>query len=46
MEENAHLAPFTQDHPKPGEKLAAHLMGRWKNGLLQPVCLRFWALIY
>ncbi|OGE52884.1 hypothetical protein PENARI_c009G06211 [Penicillium arizonense] len=32
MEENAHLAPFTQDHPRPGEKLAAHLMGRWKNG--------------
>ncbi|OQD90969.1 hypothetical protein PENANT_c001G08653 [Penicillium antarcticum] len=32
MEENAHLAPFAQDHPKPAEKLAAHLMGRWKNG--------------
>ncbi|KAJ5872484.1 Dyp-type peroxidase [Penicillium soppii] len=32
MEENAQHAPFTQDHPKPGEKLAAYLMGRWKNG--------------
>ncbi|KAJ5198277.1 uncharacterized protein N7498_007394 [Penicillium cinerascens] len=32
MEENAHLAPFTQTHPRPGEKLAAYLMGRWKNG--------------
>ncbi|KAJ5726993.1 hypothetical protein N7493_006020 [Penicillium malachiteum] len=32
MEDNAHLAPFTQDHPKPGEKLAAYMMGRWKNG--------------
>lgn len=33
MEENAQHAPFTQDHKKPGEKLAAYLMGRWKNGL-------------
>jgi hypothetical protein len=32
MEENARHAPFTQDHPKPAEKLAAYLMGRWKNG--------------
>ncbi|CAG8135343.1 unnamed protein product [Penicillium salamii] len=32
MEENAKHAPFVQDHPKPGEKLAAYLMGRWKNG--------------
>ncbi|KAJ5465628.1 Dyp-type peroxidase [Penicillium desertorum] len=32
MEENAKHAPFTQDHPKPAEKLAAYLMGRWKNG--------------
>jgi hypothetical protein len=35
MEENAKHAPFTQDHPKPAEKLAAYLMGRWKNGSLQ-----------
>ncbi|CAG7920664.1 unnamed protein product [Penicillium olsonii] len=32
MNQNAKHAPFTQDHPKPGEKLAAYLMGRWKNG--------------
>ncbi|KAJ9489213.1 hypothetical protein VN97_g4065 [Penicillium thymicola] len=32
MEENAKNAPFAQDHPKPAEKLAAYLMGRWKNG--------------
>ncbi|KAJ5970241.1 Dyp-type peroxidase [Penicillium vulpinum] len=32
MEENARHAPFTQDHPRPAEKLAAYLMGRWKNG--------------
>jgi hypothetical protein len=36
MEDNAHLAPFTKNHPKPGEKLAAYLMGRWKNGLSRP----------
>lgn len=35
MEDNAHKAPFTQDHPKPKEKLAAYLMGRWRNGNLQ-----------
>ncbi|KAJ5945486.1 hypothetical protein N7516_005654 [Penicillium verrucosum] len=32
MEENAKNAPFAQDHDKPAEKLAAYLMGRWKNG--------------
>ncbi|KAJ5793410.1 Dyp-type peroxidase [Penicillium paradoxum] len=32
MEDNAHKAPFTKDHPKPKEKLAAYLMGRWRNG--------------
>ncbi|CAG8908650.1 unnamed protein product [Penicillium egyptiacum] len=32
MQENAKHAPFTQNHPKPAEKLAAYLMGRWKNG--------------
>ncbi|KAJ5131621.1 Dyp-type peroxidase [Penicillium atrosanguineum] len=32
MEENAHKAPFTKDSPNPKEKLAAYLMGRWRNG--------------
>lgn len=32
MEENAHKAPFTKDAPNPKEKLAAYLMGRWRNG--------------
>nr|UPX44784.1 dye-decolorizing heme-containing peroxidase [Penicillium camemberti] len=32
IKDNAHKAPFTRDSPKPEEKLAAYLMGRWKNG--------------
>ncbi|KAJ5929679.1 Dyp-type peroxidase [Penicillium verhagenii] len=32
MEENAHKAPFTKDAANPKEKLAAYLMGRWRNG--------------
>ncbi|OQE14675.1 hypothetical protein PENFLA_c036G07781 [Penicillium flavigenum] len=32
MEKKANEFPFTQDHHKPAEKLAAYLMGRWKNG--------------
>jgi deferrochelatase/peroxidase EfeB len=32
LERKAPEAPFTADHPKPAEKLAAYLMGRWRNG--------------
>ncbi|TVY42788.1 Peroxidase [Lachnellula subtilissima] len=32
MEDNAHRAPFAADSPNPKEKLAAYIMGRWKNG--------------
>lgn len=35
MEDNAHKAPFTKNSTKPEEKLAAYLMGRWKNGTYQ-----------
>jgi hypothetical protein len=41
MEDNAHKAPFAKDSPNPKEKLAAYLMGRWKNGMCQskPSCV-------
>ncbi|TVY42074.1 Peroxidase [Lachnellula occidentalis] len=32
LEENASKAPFTAGHKDPPQKLAAYLMGRWKNG--------------
>ncbi|KAF4124285.1 Dyp-type peroxidase family [Geosmithia morbida] len=32
LDDNAHRTPFAADHPKPSEKLAAYLMGRWRNG--------------
>lgn len=32
LDKNAHTTPLAQGHEKPAEKLAAHLMGRWKNG--------------
>lgn len=35
LEDNAPKLPFIKDHANPKEMLAAHLMGRWKNGTCQ-----------
>ncbi|KAH7418967.1 hypothetical protein BKA64DRAFT_649774 [Cadophora sp. MPI-SDFR-AT-0126] len=32
LEDNSHRAPFAANSKDPKEKLAAYLMGRWKNG--------------
>ncbi|KAK3400889.1 hypothetical protein B0T20DRAFT_371568 [Sordaria brevicollis] len=32
LEDNKHNAPFTANSDNPKEKLAAYLMGRWRNG--------------
>ncbi|KAM0716673.1 hypothetical protein Q7P37_008118 [Cladosporium fusiforme] len=32
LDKNAPTAPLAQGHERPAEKLAAHLMGRWRNG--------------
>lgn len=32
LQQNASKAPLTEGHQKPADKLAAFLMGRWKNG--------------
>lgn len=39
LEDNAGKFPEFERHDRPAEKLAAYLMGRWKNGMLATSCI-------